>query len=173
MVSRELDLWFLRSIGNLAQYLVAIWSEGLSHIRNFFLNNFNEKRTYFLEESIWHVVVPSRDENTVLWLQDEVIRYIIYNDGLVDVTTQKTQVLHQKGSILRGVLTIQAILDILVDINLVDDLIRIILKSGCEYDDFVEFGHELDKIDASRSNQEVTITSILNIMNQSLIQIKD
>ena len=68
-------------------------------------------------------------------------------------------------------LTIQSVLDILVDIDLVDDLVGIVLESGGENDDLEELGHQLDEVHAARAHKEVAVASIFNIVNQSLIEI--
>ena len=72
---------------------------------------------------------------------------------------------------MRGMLTIQSVLDILVDIDLVDDLVGIVLESCGENDDLEEFGHQLDEVHAARAHQEVAIASIFNIVDQGLIKI--
>jgi hypothetical protein len=68
-------------------------------------------------------------------------------------------------------LTIESVLDILVDIDLVDDLVGIILESCGKNDDLKELCHQLDEVHAARAHQEVAIASIFNIVDQGLIQI--
>ena len=59
-------------------------------------------------------------------------------------------------------LTIEAVLDIVTDINLIDDLVSILLQ-GCRKDDnFIVPGHGLDELNAARSHQEETIVLILD-----------
>lgn len=69
-------------------------------------------------------------------------------------------------------LTIQPVLDVFVNIDLIDDLIGIVLEGRSEDHNLVEFGHELDEIHAARAHQEVAITSVFNIVNKGLIKIK-
>ena len=59
------------------------------------------------------------------------------------------------------VLTVKAVLDIVADINLVDNLISIFLQGCREDDDFVISGHGLNKLNAARSHQEETIVLVL------------
>ena len=59
------------------------------------------------------------------------------------------------------VLTVEAVLDIVSNINLVDNLISIFLQGCCKDDDFVISGHGLDKLNAARSHQEETIVLVL------------
>lgn len=68
-------------------------------------------------------------------------------------------------------LTIQSVLDILVDIDLIDDLVGIVLESCCENHDLEELGHQLDEVHAAWAHQEVAIASIFNIVDQGLIKI--
>lgn len=91
----------------------------------------------------------------------------------MDVSAQQTQVFHQKGPILGGVLSVEAILDILAHINLIDDLICIFLQSRCKNHNFVIFGHRFDKLDAARSNQEKAIILVLNIVDQGFVKIEN
>ena len=63
---------------------------------------------------------------------------------------------------MASVLTIEAVLDIVTDINLIDDLVSVLLQ-GCRKDDnFIVPGHGLDELNAARSHQEETIVLILN-----------
>ena len=59
-------------------------------------------------------------------------------------------------------LTIEAVLDIVTDINLVDNLVGVLLQGSCEDDDFIVPGHSLNELNATRSHQEETIVLILN-----------
>ena len=69
-------------------------------------------------------------------------------------------------------LAVQPVLDILVDIDLVNDLIGVVLQGGGEYDNFVEFGHQLDEIHAAGAHQKIAVTPILNIVDQGLIEVE-
>ncbi len=59
------------------------------------------------------------------------------------------------------VLSVQSVLDIVADIDLVDDLIGVFLQGGCKNDDFVVFSHSLDKLHAARSHKEEAIVLVL------------
>ena len=69
-------------------------------------------------------------------------------------------------------LTIQTMFDVLVHVDLVDYLVCVVLEGSREDHDLVELGHELDEVDTTWTYQEVTVTTVFYIMNQSLIQIK-
>ena len=58
-------------------------------------------------------------------------------------------------------LTIEAVLDIVTDIDLVDNLIGVLLQGRCEDDNFIVSGHCLDELNTARSHQEETIVLIL------------
>lgn len=72
---------------------------------------------------------------------------------------------------MRGMLTIESVLDILVDIDLVDYLVGIVLECCGENDDLEELCHQLDKVHAARAHKEVAVASILNVVDQGLIEI--
>ena len=59
-------------------------------------------------------------------------------------------------------LTIEAVLDIVTDIDLVDNLVSIFLQGRCKDNDFIVPGHGLDELNAARSHQEETIVLILD-----------
>ena len=68
-------------------------------------------------------------------------------------------------------LTIQPVLNVFIDVNLIDNLVCIVLKSCCEYHNFVEFRHQLNEIHTAWSHKEVTIASIFNIVDERFIQV--
>ena len=71
------------------------------------------------------------------------------------------------------VLTVEAVLDIVTDINLVDNLVGVLLQGRCEDDDFVVPGHSLNELNATRSHQEETIVLILNKHKKNKIRTTD
>ena len=58
-------------------------------------------------------------------------------------------------------LSVQSVLDIVADVDLVDDLIGVFLQGGGKNDDFVVFCHSLDKLHAARSHKEKAIVLVL------------
>ena len=71
--SLEDDVGVGGTIADLAQDLVAISPEGAPHIRDLLLDNFAKQRSDFIKESIAHVIIPCRDEDAIIWLQDEIV----------------------------------------------------------------------------------------------------
>ena len=69
-------------------------------------------------------------------------------------------------------LTVQPVLDVFVNIDLIYDLVGIILEGRGEDHDLVEFGHQLDEVHAARADQEIAVTAVFNIVDQCLIKIK-
>ena len=59
-------------------------------------------------------------------------------------------------------LPIQAVLYVVPDVDLVDDLVRILLQSRCEDDYFVVASHSLDELDTARSHKEKAIVLVLH-----------
>ena len=70
-------------------------------------------------------------------------------------------------------LTVEAVLDIVTDINLVDNLVGVLLQGRCEDDDFIVPGHGLNELNAARSHQEETIVLILNKHKKNKIRTTD
>ena len=69
-------------------------------------------------------------------------------------------------------LTIEAVPDVISDVDLVDDLVGIFLQGGCEDDDLIVLCHCLDELDAARSHQKEAIVLIFNVMDQGFIEIE-
>ena len=58
-------------------------------------------------------------------------------------------------------LSIESILDIIADINLINHLVSILLQSCCEDNNLVVFGHGLNELNTSRSHKEKAVILIL------------
>jgi len=81
-------------LDNLAEQLVAVLAHGLADVGALLLNDFAEERCDLVEVTVAHVIVPSRDENAVIWLNNEVIANVVDDDRLAKGPAQQTQVLH-------------------------------------------------------------------------------
>lgn len=66
-------------------------------------------------------------------------------------------------------LSVEAILNVLTHINLVYNLISVLLEGRGENHYLIILGHSLDELHAARSNQEETVISVLNVVDQGLI----
>ena len=71
--SLEDDVWVGSAVAHLAQHLVTISTEGTPDIRNLLLNDLAEQRSDLIKEPIAHVIIPCRDEDAIIWLQDEIV----------------------------------------------------------------------------------------------------
>ncbi len=58
-------------------------------------------------------------------------------------------------------LSVKSVLDIVANIDLVDNLVGVFLKSGGKNHDFVVLSHSLDELDAARSHKEKAIVLVL------------
>jgi hypothetical protein len=67
------------------------------------------------------------------------------------------------------VLAVQSFYDVSVWVDLVNNLVSVFLQGSCENNDLVILRHHLDELNTARSDQEVTVLSVLYIMNESLI----
>ena len=69
-------------------------------------------------------------------------------------------------------LAIESVLDVVANVDLVNHLVSILLKSRREDDDLVVFGHRLDELHTARPYQEETVILVLYVVDQSLVQIE-
>lgn len=105
-------------------------------------------------------------------LKDEVVRDVVDDDGSLQVSPEQAQVLDQERTVLGGMLAVESVLDELLWIDLVDNLISVLLESGCEDDDFVVFCHQLYELHAPRSHEKVTFLPIVNVVDEGLVEVK-
>lgn len=166
MVSLKDDVRRFCSIWDLPQNLIPIGPQSTPHIWTFLLNDFTQQRSDLVEEMVSHVIVPRWDENSVVWLQDEVIADVVDDNCLFYVASKQTEVLHKERPVLASVLSVQTVLDVVAHVDLVNNLVSILLQSGCEDHNLIVLGHSLDELDASRSHQEEAVILVLNQSKQ-------
>ena len=140
------------SVWDLSQNLISVSSEAFPDIGYLLFNKLNKEWGDLFKEIVAHVVIPSRAEDSIVGLQNEVVTDVVYDDGLWHVSAQQTQVFYQEGPVLRGVLTVEPILDVLVHIYLIDDLVGVVLESCCEDHYLVKLGHQLDEVHTAWTN---------------------
>lgn len=58
-------------------------------------------------------------------------------------------------------LAVQTVLNVLADVDLVNNLVRILLQRCSENDDFIVLRHRFDELDAAWSDHKVTLGPIL------------
>ena len=73
---------------------------------------------------------------------------------------------------MRCVLSVEAVLDVLIHVDLIDYLVSILLECCCKDDDFVILSHEFDELHATWPYEEEALLTILHVMDQCLIQIQ-
>jgi hypothetical protein len=64
------------------------------------------------------------------------------------------------------VLAIQAVLNVLADVDLVNYLVRVLLQRGSENDDLVVLGHRLYELDAAWSHHKETLRTVLQLLSR-------
>lgn len=161
------------SLHHLAKQLVTVLAHGLTDVGTILLNDFCEERRDLVEVTVAHIVVPSRDENAVIWLNNEVIANVVDDDRLAQGPAQQTQVFHQEGPVLTCVLPIQSVLYVVSYVNLVDDLVGVFLERCCEDYNLVILCHSLNEVHCSRTHQEEALRSVLHVVNQRFIQVQN
>lgn len=63
-------------------------------------------------------------------------------------------------------LTVEAVLNVLANVDLVNNLIRIFLQRCSENDDFVVLGHRFDELDTAWSHHKETLRTILQSLRR-------
>lgn len=70
------------------------------------------------------------------------------------------------------VLSIQTVLDVVPDVDLVNDLICVLLQRCSEDHDLVVLGHGLDELDATRSHEEKAVVLVFNVVDECFIEVE-
>lgn len=125
-----------------------------------------------MEGRIRGVFEPRFDEDAVVWLQHEVFSNVVYNYTFVEGPAYFTQVFHEDHASGRGMLSVQAVGDAFLLVDLVEDPVSVVLHGGCEDDHLVDLTHFLKELIAAGSNPERTFTADFIIMDQGLIQVQ-
>lgn len=68
---------------NRLQQLLLALAESYSNVRNALLNDLPEQWGHFNERCIIRVVEPGLYCDAIVWLQQEVLRYVVNNDGTI------------------------------------------------------------------------------------------
>ena len=72
------------------------------------------------------VVEPRLDEDTVVWLQLEVLRHVVDDDRLGQVSADAAQVLDEDRAVRESVLAVEAVLYALGLVNLVKNPVGVL-----------------------------------------------
>ena len=91
------------------QHLVTELAQSVTYVGDLLLDYLFKKRSKLGEGGVIHVVEPRLDEDTVIWLQLEVLSNIINDYGFRQVTADTTQVLHEDWSMRQRMLTVEPI----------------------------------------------------------------
>ena len=111
---------------NLFNHLILQLLQRNPYIINSLLGNLNQNRGQLRQGSIMRVIEPALNKNSIIRLQLEILRNIIHNNNLRQVSSKLTQVLNKKVSLLLAVLSIKPVLDVLISIELIQDPVRIL-----------------------------------------------
>ena len=104
------------------------------------------------------VVVPRLDRNSVLWLQQEVLRDVVNDNRLVQVTTKEGQVLDVDLSARDGVVSIKPVCNTFLR-NLATQVrqgpISVVLHACCEDHDLVILAHLDEELFSVGSDEDL------------------
>ena len=142
-------------------------------------DDFSEQGDQVSQLGVRAIIRPRLDENARVFLQDEVLGDVVYNDRFQQRTSDLRQIFDDNRERVRlrsvdCVLAVQPVRDQLaVRVELVDDPVSVLLDTRREDDDLVELRHFLKEFVAKRSYQKVGLTGvpIVHIVDQSFVQV--
>ena len=129
------------SFGNLLKHLISELSQGVSHVIHLLLRNFFEERSQLRKCCVGHVIEPTLNEDTIVWLELEVLSDIVNDNGTREVSTNSTKVLDKDRPVRKGMLTVHTVTDTLVLVDLIKDPVCIILHGCSEDNHFIYLTH--------------------------------
>jgi len=104
-------------------------------------------------------------------VQLKVLRDIIDNDHLAQISADSRKVLYENWATGESMLSVKSVAYKSLRINLVDDPVCVILHGSCEYDNLIVFVHLLQKLTNPRSNETLALISLFKVVNKSFVQI--
>ena len=99
--------------------MVTEFAQSVTYVGHLLLDYLFEKRSKLGEGGVIHVVEPRLDEDTVIWLELEVLSNIINDYGFRQVTADTTQVLDKDWPMRQRMLTVKPVLYPLFLVDLV------------------------------------------------------
>tara|TARA_B110001450_G_C17625947_1_gene483171 strand:+ start:211 stop:552 length:342 start_codon:yes stop_codon:yes gene_type:complete len=99
--------------------LVAEFAQSVTYVGDLLLDYLFKKRSKLGEGGVILVVEPGLDEDTVIWLQLEVLSNIINDYGFRHVTANTTQVFYKHWSMRQRMLTVEPVFYPLFHVDLV------------------------------------------------------
>ena len=105
------------------------------------------------------IVLPSGNLDSISWLSAEIVFYVIDDNGLLQVSSNSTQILNvEVGTVIFdfvGVVAVKTIRDEnAVLVKVVKNLICIVLFSSCEYVKLIVLRKLSEEFFSGRSNVE-------------------
>ena len=108
------------------QHLITEFAQSVTDVGHLLLDYLLQKRSKLGKGGVIHVVEPGLDEDTVIWLELEVLSDIINDYGFGQVTADTTQVFDEDRSMRQRVLTVESVLYPLFLVDLVQYPISIL-----------------------------------------------
>lgn len=153
------------SLLDLLLHLLSKYSKCISHISHSFGSNFSQNWSQFIQCRILGIVKPRRNLNPIVLVKLEVLRYIVNNDHLTQVSSDSRQVFDEHRPARKSMLSVKSMADEMVRVYLINHPISIILHRSCEYDYLIVFVHFFKKLANSWSDQAFTLVSGFEVMH--------
>jgi len=145
--------------------LVTKLSQRIAHVAHLLLHNFFEERSQFLESSVSHIIKPTFNEDSIVWLQLEVLSHIVHNYGPGEIPAYPTEVFDKNWAVRDRMLPVQPGCYVFILVHLVQHPVRIILHGSCEDHNLVELTHLLKEDVDARPHKKVAFISYFEVMD--------
>lgn len=150
-------LWFERShlafrrciLGPL---LFSVLSYIVSDIFGAFINHILQELAKLEQLSVFWVTQPREYFYAILLLALKVVLYVVDDDGLFEVSTQKSEIFDIDSIVVQAMMPVEPVLNIfLILVNVIQHKIGIVFGSCRENDHFEVLRHIFQELDATRS----------------------
>ena len=128
-------------IGNplfqLFNHLIPEPSQCYSNIAALFSYYFLKEGSKFFKGCVGHIIKPRTDENTIIRLILEVFGNVINYNNPWNIPSKFAQILNKHRSSMRGMLSVQSVLNAAIRVKLIQDPVGIVLHRRSKYDHLI------------------------------------
>lgn len=149
--------WFERSHLSfrrrvLSPLLFSVLSDIISDIFGAFTDHVLQELAKLEQLSVFWVAQPRQYFYAILLLALKVVLYVVDDDGLFEVSAQKSEIFDVDSIVVQAMMPIEPVLNIfLVLVNVIQHKIGIVFGSCRENDHFEVLRHIFQELDATRS----------------------
>lgn len=160
-------------VNDFPEHIISIASKRSTNILTLVLHNLSQKRNQLKKLPIFHIIIPSLDEDPVFLLVTEVFAHVVDYYSLGSVSPNLVQIFYDVSVCESCVLTVKSVFNKSLRIYLINYSISIVLHGCSKNHKLPILGQLSQKFCTAWPYKEKRILFILHKMNKSLVKVKD